>query len=628
MFSPTARRAAPVIVALLITAYGGLLRLDAVVHRYGTVEHPGWARMLTHAVPGWAAPVKPAAHEWQRIATPYVGGDPINYLRFAREMRTFYQAHVREPVFLAWTKAFLWLLDDQDIAISFASAAGSTLAIFAAYLLASAVVSPVAALVVAALIAGEYDLITWGMDGWRDDTFMVAVVLAAWGFVRLQGRPSFANALLAGTVAGLACLTRITALSFVAPALLLLVLGAPRAQRWARARKAGLAALVCAALVGPYLVSCAIATGDPFYAINYHTVYYRFGEGLPIEKPMSAAEYISGKVAGHPLRVLDTALMGLFVQPFVTKFHGYEGYAPHIGAALAWCSAAGMLLLPFVSAGRMLLVILLASLLPYAFTWNVSSGGEWRFTMHAYPLYLVAALFAVDRACRPALALWRGRAEWRRPSRRILIRTAAVLSCATLGWAAYIALPWFVVREAVALREDVSIEAGPRDRLFFGEGWSAPHRDGVLVRVSRRERTTVRFPLPERRSYDIVVRLDPVAPDLQRRMTLLLNRQLLGTLHLRSDPIRMGAYRLHLPQDQVRTGSNELTIVPDALVSAASAGPRFAWLDPVEQIGIRLWYVRVLAPGPIGEVIPAPATVPPSARSQPTGTARPALEGS
>ena len=38
------------------------------------------------------------------MTTPYVGGDPINYLKFAREMRNFYAAHVREPMFPAVTK--------------------------------------------------------------------------------------------------------------------------------------------------------------------------------------------------------------------------------------------------------------------------------------------------------------------------------------------------------------------------------------------------------------------------------------------------------------------------------------------------------------------------------------------
>ena len=37
------------------------------------------------------------------------------------------------------------------------------------------------------------------------------------------------------------------------------------------------------AVVAPYLISCAIATGDPLFAINYHTVYYRFAEQRPID---------------------------------------------------------------------------------------------------------------------------------------------------------------------------------------------------------------------------------------------------------------------------------------------------------------------------------------------------------
>lgn len=598
MSSPSTRRTVPVVLALVITAYGGLLRVDALVQRYGPVDRPGWARVLTHAAPRWAAPVRPTAHQWRPIANPYVGGDPINYLRFAREMRTFYQPHVREPLFLAWTRGFLWLLADQDVAVSFASAAGSTLAIFGAYLLAAAVVSPIAGLVAALLMAGEYELITWGVDGWRDDTFMAAVVFAAWAFVRLHVRPSFRTALVAGGMAGLACLTRITALSFVLPALVLVMVDASRGERRHRARMTGLAALICAALVAPFLISCAMATGDPFFAINYHTGFYRFGEGLPAEQPMSAAAYISEKVSGHPLRVLDTALVGLFVHPFATRFHGYEGYAPHIGATLAWCSAAGLLTLPFAAAGRMLLVILFASLVPYAFTWNVSSGGEWRFTMHAYPLYIAAALVALGRASLWVLARWRTRGSLWVPSRAAAIRCAGITVAVALVWGLYTALPWFVVREAVARGEDVSIETGPRDRLFFAAGWVAPHRDGVLVRVSNGERATVRFPLPALRSYDIVVRLDPVAPELQRRATILLNRQLLGSVHLGFDPVRMGAYRLRLPQERIRIGSNELTIVPDTVVTAASAGPRFEWLDPAERIGVRLWYVRVLAPTP------------------------------
>jgi hypothetical protein len=598
VLGPDLWRVTSIVLAVVITAYGGLVRLDALVERYGTVDHPGWAHVLTRGATRWAAPMKPAAHQWRRIPQPYVGGDPINYLRYAREMRTFYQPHVREPVFLAWTRGFLWLLSDQDIALSFASAAASTLAIAGACLLAGALVSPFAGLVAALLMATEYELITWAPDGWRDDTFMAAVVFAAWAFVRLHRRPTFGNALLAGATAGIACLTRITALSFVLPALLVVVMDAPRLEWGRRARVTGLAALICALLVAPFMLSCAIATGDPFYAINYHTSYYRFGEGMPAEQPLSAAGYISAKLTEHPVRVLDTVLVGLFVQPFATRFHGYEGYAPHVGAALAWCAAAGLLLWPFVSAGRLLLVILFTSLVPYAFTWNVASGGEWRFTMHAYPLYIVAALFAVDRSCRLFVALWRTRGRVTLAARPHAACAAGVAMVAALLWGLYVTLPWFVVREAISRREDVSIETGPRDSLFFGPGWSQPHRDGVLVRVSQEDRAIVRFPLPVRRDYDIVLRLDPVTAELQRRATVLLNRQLVGSVLLGFDPARMGSYRLRLPQHQVRVGANELTILPETIVTAESAGPRFDWLNPADRIGVRLWYLRVLGPTP------------------------------
>jgi hypothetical protein len=114
--------------------------------------------------------------------------------------------------------------------------------------------------------------------------------------------------------------------------------------------------------------------------------------------------------------------------------------------------------------------------------------------------------------------------------------------------------------------------------------------------VSRAEHAVVRIPLPERRPYQIVLRLDPVAPERQRRAVVLLNRQLLATLILTWSPDRVGSYPLLLPADKVRVGMNELTIVPDMLVPATSVGSRYARQDPNDQLGVRLWYVRVLAP--------------------------------
>ena len=70
--------------------------------------------------------------------------DPYTYLQYAREMRSFYAAHRREPLFPFVTKLFLWLLDQQDVAVSFASATFSVLAIVATYLLGATAFSPLA----------------------------------------------------------------------------------------------------------------------------------------------------------------------------------------------------------------------------------------------------------------------------------------------------------------------------------------------------------------------------------------------------------------------------------------------------------------------------------------------------
>ncbi len=40
-------------------------------------------------------------------------------------------------------------------------------------------------------------------------------------------------------------------------------------------------------------------------------------------------------------------------------------------------------------------MMLALSVVPYAFTWHIDGGGEWRFTMLAYPIYLIASALAI-----------------------------------------------------------------------------------------------------------------------------------------------------------------------------------------------------------------------------------------
>lgn len=583
---PRLRGRWPLAAALLITLFGALLRLDAFTQRYGTLDRPAWARFATQDVAAVARHVRPATVHWSRVSQPYVGGDPIAYLRYAREMTSFYQPHVREPVFLATIRASLWTLDGQDAAVSLASVLGSLLAIFATYLLGAALISPVAGLVAAALMAVEYENITWAVDGWRDDLFTGMFVLTVWAILRFRDRASFGNALLLGAIAGAACLTRITSLSFILPGLLWIAISRPRAH----AVYLGTAMVILAAVVAPYLISCAIATGDPFFSINDHTIYYRFAEGVHDDSHLSAAGYIRQKIAAHPIAMLDVGSTGVFVRPFKQNWSGFDPWLRALGWFLWRAALIGLAIWIFSPRGRLMLLMLVTALVPYAFTWNLGGGGEWRFTMHAYPIYLLAAV----EACASV-----GRVIRRRsppiPMPVMARRAAAIAGAGAIVAVAYLSLPWFVAREAVARGEAVTISPGERDRLFYRSGWSAPRTDGnVTARVSEAEQTAVHFPLTRKRPYDVILRLDPVQPDAQQRLTVLFNRQLLGRLQLSWSPDRVGSYRLSLPVEWVRPGGNEITLVPDAMVAAGSAGPRFAWLDPAKKVGVRFWYVRVL----------------------------------
>ncbi|MEO5897042.1 MAG: glycosyltransferase family 39 protein [Vicinamibacterales bacterium] len=581
-------------LAVLITVYGGLLRLDAFTGKYGTLEHPSWARIVTQNFAPRVPALRPSSIAWTREATPYVGGDPANYLRFAREMRSFYQAHVREPVPLALIRGWLWALDDQDAAVSFASLTGSTLAVFAIYLVGSALLSPAAGVVAALLLAVEYEVITWAPDGWRDDTFTATVLFAVWSLLRLQRRSSVGNAVLAGALCGVACLTRITALSFVVPGILWLILTGTGSRRDV-VKHASVAIGILTVVVAPFLVSCAMATGDPFFAINYHTIFYRHAGGQPITEPIGAAEYIRIKLAARPIATLDAALDGMFRQPFITKWHGFAPWFEGLGAVLRATSLAGVVGLAFfTTGGRLLLLLLLTSLAPYLFTWNLAGGNEWRFTMHAYPFYIVAAACALVETVRAGKRVVTTR-SFSPPinARQLAVRGTVLAAIAVLGALSYFVLPWFVIREGIAKGESTSVETGSRDHAFYRKGWSSAHDDGVPIRVSLGHRSTVHIPLPVKRTYEIVLRLDPVDPASHQRVGLLMNGNLVGNPQLSWDPERVGTYRVRIRADQVKA-INELTIIPEVLVPAGTAGPRFAWLDPTDRLGIRLWYVRVL----------------------------------
>ena len=580
-------------VLTAVTLVGALLRLDPITIKYGWLPQPAWMVRVEQSLLPVSRALLPDGASWSRVDTPYANGDPINYLKFAREMRHFYQAHVREPVFLALTRFMLWVTGGNDIAVSFASWLASTLAIVATYLLGAAVWSRPAGLLAAAALAIELEAVTWASDGWRDDTFMLFVALSAWALVRLFQAPTLERGAVAGAVCAAACLTRISALSFVVPALLWMALW----KRTAR-RPAALAGAVTAVLIAPFLINCWRATGDPFFAINYHTRYYRAAEGLPPDESVGAFAYLAKKLQDKPVGAVDTAAVGLVVLPFTNKWSGFVPWSPVLASALRWLAVAGLVLAFWYRDGRLIWVILITSLVPYAMTWPLGSGGEWRFTQHVYPIYLVAAASAALGTAHAARTMLSRQVQWREIVTRRRLAGAAVCAAAIAGgWALYVTLPYFVIREALAAGETVSITAGQRDDLFFSSNWSEPTGShNVTVRVAVADRVSLRLPLPNPIDYTLTLRMDGpqlTDPAYQPKVAVFLENRLVGQLRFTNDPERVGSYRFTIPRELTGRSLRRLDLVASHTVPAGQAGARFAWLPPETPVAFYLWYVRV-----------------------------------
>ena len=84
------------------------------------------------------------------------------------------------------------------MAVSFASAMFSTLAVWATYLLGSYAYSRWVGLAAAFALAIERDAIGWAAEGWRDDAMMFVFVMSCYAFLRCVRAPTVANAIFGG----------------------------------------------------------------------------------------------------------------------------------------------------------------------------------------------------------------------------------------------------------------------------------------------------------------------------------------------------------------------------------------------------------------------------------------------
>jgi len=539
-----ARRVA-VLAAALVVAYAGALRFEALVTRYWEAQGaPGWALLARDAI----EPLRPRSIRWSEESAPY-SGDPFTYLRFARERRGLFDAHVREPLFVLSAGALIRLTGDRDIGLNLTSLLYGTLLVAGACALGARLAGAVAGLATGLALAIHADLIGLAVEGWRDDAYAFLVVLSAWSLVGLQRRPGAQASVVAGLCMSAACLTRLSALALALPALAwsLLASGAAARLRW---RAAAWTLVVMATLVGPYMAACAVAFGDPLYPISYHTTFYRLRQGLDGASAMGVAEFLAYGRA--PVELAETTFLGLTSVPFENKWAGYGDWSPLLGPVLAGLAGAGTLAWAVRLEGRLLLVCLAGTLLPYATTWPIPGGAEWRFTAPAVPLYVVAGVMLAAAALRVAVGGTPGRAAHAR-ALAYGLGTAGVLALALLGVGNW--LRYERVAEDVRLGRSSIIEAGYRDLRLLRGGWSLPERRGNLL-VRRATAGEVRLPLLEGKPCSLEIQME--AP--QGEPSVLLNGWPAPVRSVPATEGRMGSYEVLLPAERVRAGVNRLEL--------------------------------------------------------------------
>lgn len=585
---------------VMVTVSATVLRLDALTGMFGHVNQPVWLQALQSGsqtlVGDLALPVEkwePEAEYPHRDGPPtHYRSDPYTYLQRAREMKSFYGAHYREPVFPFVVKCFLWMLSDQDVAVSFASATFSVLCVLATYFMGALAFSRWVGCAAALGMAVERDVIAWGVSGWRDDAFAFAVALSICAMLYHRRRPSIGTAVALGASAALACLTRIFSVSFLAPGFLFLLLS-PEGSWSQRLRGVMIAALTAMVLVAPYLVNCWREFGDPLYTLNYQPLYYLAAEQAQSPTTPGAVGYIGEKLASAPFRTLDTWALGMTSYPFLNKWSGFDPWLPGLGYWLAGAALLGLILCAASGNGRLLLVALASAQVPFAFTWPLSS--DWRYTGFTYPFFLVAAGLVITSVAAFASPWW-----WRRPVPRmpspgtVRALALALAGIAVASWMILRVLPVLVFRETLLAEQRAVIAAGPRDGSFFREGWSGTFKtNSVTARIARGERAIVDIPLPRSADYTMIVRLDPFPPpsagaeDLPA-VRVLFNGVLIRTVTLAWNPEKVGAYELVLKQALVKPGRNRLVFAGGR---GSAAGPDAGQRQPDRSF--RLWYVLV-----------------------------------
>lgn len=556
-------RIVKVAIPTLIVLYAALLRFEALTIKHGIVESPALIRTLQQH----SAPLKylhPDTLQWKPGSNPYEKGDPINYLRMARAMKGFYAAQFREPFYVWIVKQFLWIFDQKDIAVSFASAFFSVMAVVATFIVAQYAFSFWVGVIAALSMTIDQELISIGVDGWRDDTFMFLVLMFCYAMLRLFRKASFGNALFAAIVAGLVCLTRMTSFSFIVPGYIYVLLAGKEPSIKTRFKFVALSVVMFVIVIAPFLINCAIVYGDPLFSVNDNTKFYRSRENIPeAEKPMTVAHYLTGRLFQRPFKFIDTGFEGLTRYPFLNKWKGFIYISPLLSKFLAGCALIGTILLLFSSHGRLILLLLLSSLIPYAFTYEIAGGNEWRFTMHAYPFYLIAGALFLTVIIGALLAqnTWRLFSDHAFSRRSLLMTSCVLLFLLTGGWFLFNQSNFLRKEEAIKADESILIQSGNRDSRFFTSGWYMPvQSNGEELRITKAAEAELSVPLKRAKEYNLILRANPVfeKPLKPAMISVTVNSQPVGKFEAKA-PINT-AYVFRLPPNLINDGINKISL--------------------------------------------------------------------
>ena len=574
----------------VIVAYGALLRFEALDSAYGPLAGSERFVRAQHAVASMASRLHPASLEWPRAAMPY-RTDPKSYLDAARAMEHFYEARLREPLFVFSTKVGLWLTGGQDIAVSLVSSTFSALLVVATYALGRAIGGVGVGVASALLVAIEPQMIDSGIRGYRDDLFALLTVLFAWACIRLYRRPSTRAVLLVALTGAGACLTRITAFTFVVPSLLALVVLRGRRGWREVARPAAVAAILALALVAPFLVNCWRTFGDPLYSINWHSAYYSQRGQVDTGGTLDAGQFLRERFRTAPIETTDSMLRGLTYYPWTNKWTALSRHwSPVLAEGLKYLCLVGLLMWLWSAGGRVGLVVLATSLVPFAATWETLA--DWRFTQHAYPFYVVAAVFAVARPLQWVAALARGDQPMGIQLRRGAVAVLSAFAVVAGFFVLMALLPPLALYQELTHGRPASAGGDPRyvffmehEAFFFARGgWTAPRtEDNVTFRDAHEARGRLRVPMSGAFSYRCLVRLDaPPNEDGTRREIELTVNGWSSRMSLDADPGEWPRYWATIPKGVVRTGVNRVELV-------VAGQPR-----PATGPTLKFWYIRFI----------------------------------